>query len=131
MSRRQFADPVFKPGHGLLGDAPGVAEFVLEGKPKKRSFPRPRDSTLLLIDLELEMAFNETGQALHDPVTSLFAAHVDVTIIRVPNEPMATPRKLPIQLIQHEIREQWGERAPLRGSFPTFLEEPVIEHTSC
>src|SRR5690348_12437713 len=63
MSCRQFADSVFEPGHGLVGDAPAVTDFVLEGKPKKRSFPRPRNRTLPLVDLKLEMAFNETGQA--------------------------------------------------------------------
>ena len=41
---------------------------------------------------------------------------------------MAATLKLAIQLIQHEIREQGREWAALRGPFPTFLEEPAIEH---
>ena len=41
-----------------------------------------------------------------DPPAGLFAADVDVTVIRVPHEPMAATLKLAIQFIQHEIREQ-------------------------
>ena len=58
----------------------------------------------------------------HDPSAGLFAADVDVTVIRVPHEPVAATLKLAIQFIQHEIREQGGERAALRGPLPTFLE---------
>src|ERR1700736_3799614 len=39
------------------------------------------------------------------------------TVIRIPHEPVAATFKLAIQLVQHEIREQGGERAALRGPF--------------
>jgi hypothetical protein len=35
------------------------------------------------------MAFDEAGQTLHDPAAGLFAAYVDVTVIRVAHEPVA------------------------------------------
>ena len=84
--------------------------------------PRSGNGTLLRVDLKLEAPFDEAGQALHDPSAGLFAAHVDVTVIRVAHEPVAATLKLAIQLIQNEIREQGRERTTLRGPLPAVLE---------
>ena len=35
-----------------------------------------------------------------------FAAHVDVTIVRVPDETMATPFELAVELIEYDVAEQ-------------------------
>ena len=129
MPPRQFANPVFEPGHGLIGNAPPERRVILDRKAEERPVPRPGDGTLFRIDLQFEAPFDEAGQARHDPPAGLFATDVDVTVIRVPHEPVAATLKLTIQFIQHEIREQGGERAALRGPFPTFLEQPAIEHT--
>ena len=77
--------------------------------------PRSGNSTLLRVDLKLQAPFDEAGQALHNPPAGLFAAHVDITVIRITHEPVAATLKLAIQFIQHEIREQGGERTALRG----------------
>jgi hypothetical protein len=130
MSPRQLAHPVFEPGDGFVGDAAPELRFVPYREAKERAVPRSGDGTLLRVDLKLEAPFDEAGQALHDPVAGLFAAHVDVTVIRVTHEPVATTLELAIQLIQHEIREQRRERTALRGPFPAVLEQPVVEHTS-
>jgi hypothetical protein len=51
-------------------------------------------------------------------VASLFTADVDVTVIRVPHEPVAATLKLAIQFIQHEVREQGREHSPnAKGNF--------------
>ena len=51
-------------------------------------------------------------------MASLFAADVDVTVIRVPHEPEAAPLKLAIELIQDEVREQRREHSPnAKGNF--------------
>jgi len=42
---------------------------------------------------------------------------------------VATTLKFAIQFVQHEIREQWRERAALRRALPAGLEQPVVEHT--
>src|SRR5580704_12061083 len=118
----QFANPVFEPGHGLLGNAPPERRVILDREAEERPVPRSGDGTLLRVDLQFEAPFDEAGQARHDPPAGLFAADVDVTVIRVPHEPVAATLKLAIQFIQHEIREQGGERAALRGPFPTLLE---------
>src|SRR5882724_5210595 len=105
----QFANPVFEPGHGLVGDASPERRVILDREAEERAVPRPSDGTLRRVDLQLEASFDEAGQARHDPPTSLFAADVDVTVIRVSHEPVAATLKLAIQFIQHEIREQWRE----------------------
>ena len=114
MPPRQFANPVFEPGHGLVGDAPPEAWVILDREAEERPVPRSGDGTLLRIDLQFEAPFDEAGQARHDPSASLFTADVDVTVIRVPHEPVAATLKLAIQFIQHEVREQGREWTALR-----------------
>jgi hypothetical protein len=118
MPPRQFANPVFEPGHGLIGNAPPERRVILDRKAEERPVPRPGDGTLFRIDLQFEAPFDEAGQARHDPSASLFTADVDVTVIRVPHEPVAATLKLTIQFIQHEIREQGGEHSlNAKGNF--------------
>src|SRR5208283_1614872 len=129
MSPCQIAHPVLEPSDGLVGDAPSRLRIVRDREAKERSFPRPGDGTLLRVDLELKTSLDEAGHARHDPVAGLFAADVDVAVVRVTHEAVATTLKLAIQFVQHEIREQRRERAALRGALPTGLEQPVVEHT--
>src|SRR5215212_10628599 len=110
MPPRQVADPVLEPGHRLVGDASPRLRFVRDGEAKERTLPRPGDGTLLRVDLELEASLDEAGQARHDPVAGLFAADVDVTVVRVAHEPVATTLKFAIQFVPHEIRKQRRER---------------------
>jgi hypothetical protein len=76
MPPRQFANPVFEPGHGLVGDAPPEAWVILDREAEERPVPRSGDSTLLRIDLQFEAPFDEAGQARHDPSAGLFTADV-------------------------------------------------------
>jgi len=102
---RQLADPIFEPGHSLVGNAPPEPRIVLDCKAEERPVPRTGDGTLLRVDPQFEAPFDKAGQALHNPPASLFAADVDVTVIRMAHETVAATFKLAIQLIQHEIRE--------------------------
>ena len=111
-----------RPGYSLIGDASPRLWFVRDREAKERPLPRPGDGALLRIDPELETSLDEAGQACHDPVAGLSTADIDVAVIRISHESVATTLKFAIQFIQHEIREQGGERAALRGPFPTFLE---------
>src|SRR5207302_6743129 len=110
----------------LLGNAPPERRVILDREAEERPVPRSGDGTLLCVDLQFEAPFDKAGQARHDPSAGLFAADVDVTVIRVPHEPMAATLKLAIQFIQHEIREQWREWTSLRGPFPSLLDQPAI-----
>jgi hypothetical protein len=40
MPPRQFANPVFEPGHGLVGNAPPVRRVILDREAEERPVPR-------------------------------------------------------------------------------------------
>ena len=63
MSPRQIADPVFEPGHGLVGDASPRLRFVRDGKAKERALPRPGDGTLLRVNLLLVAGFSDRSNS--------------------------------------------------------------------
>jgi hypothetical protein len=67
MPPRQFANSLFKPGHGLVGNAPSERRVILDCEAEERPVSRPGDGTLLRIDLQFETSFDEAGQARHDP----------------------------------------------------------------
>jgi|SRR5690242_4841676 hypothetical protein len=94
-----------------FGDAPPEHRVILDCEAAERPVPRWSDGALLRVDLQLETSFDEAGQARHDPPASLFAADVDVTVIRVSHEPAAATIEPAIQLIQDEVREH-GESTP-------------------
>src|SRR6202047_1093645 len=47
MPPRQFANPVFEPGHGLVGDAPPERRVILDGEAEERPVPRSGAGPLL------------------------------------------------------------------------------------
>jgi hypothetical protein len=73
---------------------------------------------LLRIDLELEASLDEAGQARHDPVASRFAADVDVAVVRISHEAVATMLQCAIQFIQHEIRARIDRAASFTPARP-------------
>ena len=125
MTPCQVADPVLEPGHALSAMRRRGCAIVRDREAKERSLPRPGDGTLLRVDLELEASLDEAGQACHDPLAGLFAADIDVAVIRIAHEAVATTLKLAIQFIQHEVRKQRRERTALRRALPAGLEQPV------
>src|SRR5690348_12495335 len=70
----QFANSVFEPSHGLVGDASPERRVILDREAEERPLPRSGDSTLLRVDLQFETSFDEAGQARHNPPAGLFAA---------------------------------------------------------
>ena len=56
---------------------------------------------------ELELLCDESRYALRHPLARPLAANVDVTVIRISNEAMASAPQLPIEFVQHEVAEQW------------------------
>ena len=53
----------------------------------------------------------------HDALPGAPAAHEDIAIIGVANEPETSSRQFAVQFVEHDIGEQWRKRAPLRRSF--------------
>src|SRR5205814_6432573 len=52
MPPRQFANSVFEPDHGLVGNAPSVRRVILDREAEERPVPRSGDGTLLRVDLQ-------------------------------------------------------------------------------
>ena len=76
--------------------------------------PWPGDGTLLRVDLQLETPLDEAGQILHDPVACLLAADIDVAVVRVSHETVATVLKFAIRLSSTRF-ESGGESGPPCG----------------
>jgi hypothetical protein len=66
-----------------------------------------RHCTLRFVYLELELVRDEARDALHRPLTSPLAAHVDVAIIRVAEVAVATALELSVEFVEHEVGQQW------------------------
>src|ERR1700674_2647316 len=95
----QFANSVFEPGHGLVGDASPEPRIILDREAEERPVPRSGDGTLLRVDLQLEASFDGAGQARDAPPAGVSTADVDVKVIRVSHEPVAATLNLAIQFI--------------------------------
>src|ERR1700760_753541 len=104
MSPCQVANPVLEPGQRLLGDASPRLRFFRDREAKERALPRPGNGTLPRIDLKLEASLDEASKTRHHAQSGLFAADVDVAVVRITHKPVPTTLKLAIQFIQHEVR---------------------------
>ena len=45
-------------------------------------------------------------------MTRAFAANVDITVVRISNETMTPALQLPVELVEHEVTEQWRNDSP-------------------
>ena len=68
------------------------------------------DGPLGLVHLQAQAPFDELGHARHHPLPRTFAAHVHVAVVRIANEPVATPGELSVELVQHDVGEQRRQR---------------------
>jgi hypothetical protein len=53
------------------------------------------------VDPQAQAPLDEAAQAGHDPLSGAFAAHVDVAVVGVADEPVTTPGELCVELVQH------------------------------
>ena len=71
------------------------------------------DGRLRLVHLQAQAPSDEVSHASHHPLARSFAAHVHVAVIGVANELVTTPGELPVELVQHDVREQRRERTAI------------------
>src|SRR5260370_40703371 len=74
-------------------DAPPERGVIIDREAEERLVLRPGVGTLLRVDMQFEAPFDEAGQGRRDPPAGLLAADADVTVIRVPHEPVAAMPK--------------------------------------
>ena len=65
---------------------------------------------------------------LHHPLARLFAANVDVTVVRIANKAMSSTLQLPVEFVEHEVAEQGRKWPSLRSSFHAWTDQSVLHH---
>src|SRR6267378_694136 len=90
--------------------------FRGETEPEELSLLRPGHRTFVLVDPEPQLCADESPYALHHSLSCSFASHVDIAIIRVAGELVASLFQLLIELVKHDVRQQGRERSSLRGT---------------
>src|SRR5437762_9262103 len=73
-----------------------------KAEPEKLPFLRSCHRTLCLVDLEVELLRDEARDALHHSLTRVFAAYVDVTIVRIASKAMSAALQLLVEFIEPE-----------------------------
>src|SRR5664279_4906268 len=66
---------------------------------EKVSFFGTSHGAFLCIHLQAQTPFDEARNTRHDPLPGSFTADVDVFVVRIADESVATSRELPIELI--------------------------------
>jgi hypothetical protein len=124
------ANPLLEPFHRFRRNSPSRRLLAREAKSQKFPFPWLRHRTLLLVHLELELRRDESRNALHHPFPGPSAAHVDITIVRIPCEPKPAPLQLPVELVEHDVRQQGRQRSALRRPLVHRTHQPAFHHPS-
>src|SRR3972149_4404964 len=65
-----------------------------------------------------------------DPLPRPLGPDVDIAVVRVPHEAVASSLQLPIQLVEHDVTEQWRKRAPLRSPFHARTHQSILPNHS-
>jgi hypothetical protein len=94
-----------------------VIGFALEAEAHEVPLLGLCDGALHEVDVELPALADEPRVARHHTLPCTHAANVDVAIVRVANEPMATACELAVELTEHEIAPQRREGRALRHPF--------------
>src|SRR5258706_973248 len=87
-------------------------------------------ATALFASLTLSLSFCVMKRVMLsiNPLTRAFAAHVNVTVVRIANKAMSAALQLPVEHIEHEVTQQWRKRASLRSPFHAWADQPVLHH---
>jgi len=102
-SRCQFPDVLLELPHCLRRNSPLRLSAGRKAEPEELSPPRSVYGALAPIHLELEFLRDEACDTLHHPLPRPFAADVDVTIVRITHEPVATLLQLTVQVVKHQV----------------------------
>src|SRR5215510_2816711 len=93
-------------------------------KPSSVACAAGRDRGLLPVHLQLQPPFDHAADALEHPLSSPFAAHEDPQVVGVTDEPVTAFPQLPVQVIQHDVRQDRRQRRTLRGPLRRRLLDP-------
>jgi len=127
---RQFPDALLEAAFRFRCQAPLRRRPPREAETQKLALLRSNHGAFRLVDLESEPLRDEPRYTAHHPLPRSHAADVDAAVVRVAHEAMPASLKLPVQLVQHQVRQQRRQRSALRRSFLRRTDQPVLHHPS-
>ena len=80
--------------------------------------------TLRFVDLQPKLRRHEATHAGHDPFACTLTANVDVAVVSVAAESMASTCQLLVKLVQHQVAQQRRQRSALRRSLGDRTHQP-------
>ena len=99
-----------------------------EAEPQKLPLNSSCHRTLLLVHPQLQLLLQKLTHAAHHPLTRPLCLDVDVAIVCVADEPVPSPLQLLVQVIQHDVGQQWRERSALRRPLLCLHHHPIHHH---
>src|SRR5438093_6181216 len=95
--QRDLPNPLLEPLNRLRRNLAPRLWLAREAESQKLPLLRFRHRTFRLVHLELQLGRDESLHALHHPLPRPLAAHIDITIVRIPNKAMAARFQLPVE----------------------------------
>ena len=123
----QLPDSCSKPDQRLVGESPFRSLAMSKAEAQKRSVPSGRHRTFRRIDFEFQPRRDEERDARHHPVPRSRGADVHIAVVRIPNEAVAATFELAVKRVQHDVRQERGERSPLRGALLRRTDQAVLQ----
>src|SRR5262249_50247396 len=120
-------DSCSKPVQRFNGKTPSRSLAVGKAEAQKRSVASYRHRALRRVDLEFQPRREEERDAFHHPLSRSAAANVHITVVRIPHEAMTTAFELTIKRVQHDVRYQRRQRAPLRGTLLRSTDQAILQ----
>ena len=111
---RQFPDLRLEPDHGGRRQPSPRAGGRVKENPRNVRSPGRATALFALLTLSLSLVVMKRVMLAITRCPARCAADVDVTVVRLPHEAVAAPLQLPVQRVQHEVRQQGREWAALR-----------------
>ena len=97
-----------------------------ELEPQQGSLDRGGDRRLLSVDAQLQALLDVVRDARHDPLARPLAVDVDPSVVGEAHEVVPAPIELPVEVVEHDVREQRRERRTLRGPLFARGHQPAI-----
>jgi len=72
---------------------------------------------------------HESFHTLHHALARLFAANVDVAVVRISNEAMPSTLQLPVKFVEHEVTQQGRKWTSLWSSFHAWTDQSILHHS--
>src|SRR3954452_13886360 len=94
---------------------PPLAPVIRDAEAQEVTLLWSRYRALRLVDRQPQLRGQEPAHRGHDPFAGAVTANIDVAVVRVPAESVATPRQLLIEIVEHGVAQEGRERTALRG----------------